>query len=578
MPYIKTNWVNGGPPYLNEVNLEHLETQYDAVAADIDDPASGIGAYLSTTLVARKASPRGTQRVATERRPVFNIDQQYPNAYASHRIVYGDDATMWAVGHDRALRKSTDGGLQWVVSHIPTAANLASQGVFLITQVGTIITTSDPFDLTQCKIIRSATGGTSFTDAVAAKANVQYLGPTSICQDPITGYLYLGEYVTVSSATKPTFDILRSTDDGATWTTFHTFSRTGAGAVRHCHGIQWDQFAQRIVFACGDAEAAAGLYRVNATGDGIETVTRNDRLDTVGGIYGGAVGVMFFPDYIAWGVDQVSDSGLVRMNRDQIGAATPVVEKVLDLQSTAFYTLRTAADGTEWLMTVSNEDTARGRVDNACHIYRVTDNGSTADEVLTVPTSTTSGFAWIYPCSTPLPVNASGIVWFSTNIPQRVDYDPYLRGGSFSGRLAWGTSPTLRSASLVDRPYTHPVTVSGHAQLTALEKRFFGVTECPLNGMRLYIFETTREQFSGSGFAYVEVYDQTGAAILKMEDGTTNMQWQHRSRRAALQQASIEYVCRSAPMTAGRQIRFRFNEVLNNTAEIAGSVTYAWGW
>src|SRR5690606_5432348 len=150
-------------------------------------------------------------------------------------------------------------------------------------------------------VIRSTDDGATWATVVAAQADVRYLGPTSIAQDPVTGYLYLTEYVTASAATKPTWKISRSADDGATWVTFHTFQRDSAdpAATRDGHGSRWAPVGQRMWCLCGDSEQAAGLYRVDDSGDGIEPVIVRSQLPA--GLSAGAVGVMFFPDYIAWG-------------------------------------------------------------------------------------------------------------------------------------------------------------------------------------------------------------------------------------------------------------------------------------
>lgn len=55
---------------------------------------------------------------------------------------------------------------------------------------------------------------------------------------------------------------------------------------------------------------------------------------------------MFFPNYIAWGQDQAAAAYLLRMNRNQLGAANPAVAKIMHVQSCAWYTWRTRSDGT----------------------------------------------------------------------------------------------------------------------------------------------------------------------------------------------------------------------------------------
>lgn len=558
--------------------LEVVADPEDAtVAALVETSASATATALNSTYPAKQISPRETSRIQSERRATFNVDQMYPNSYVDHKIVLAEYSTLWAVGTDSCLRKSTDAGLSWGgrLYYPGGLGQLAKSGLFYKTAAGTLLTTFHPFDLSAPKIIRSTDGGTTWSDVVAAQTNVDYLGPTNICQDPVSGHLYLGEYVTVSAATAPTFKIVRSTNDGATWSTFKTFDRSGANAVRHCHGIQWDPISARVYVVCGDSDIDAGIYRVNAGGTALEPVVLRNQVPS--DIWPGAVGLMFFPNYIAWGIDQSSDAHLVRMARSEIGQASPLVEKVATLQSTAFYTARVSDD--EWLMTVSNEDGTGGRLDNAMHIYRVSDDASVIDEVLTVPTNRETGFSWIYPVSRPDQANPNGNVWLGSNVPAPSDPDPNQRGFQFSARLGWGGMVLPRPDVAGRRPFYQPVTVnSGFVSLVAGEKKVFAVTEVPPRATRLYILETNREQLSGSGFVYVEVYDQTGAAILKMEDGTTNMQWQNRSRRAALTEASAAYIARSAPLAPGRQIRFRMNEILNQPADAVGSITFAWGF
>lgn len=531
-------------------------------------------------------SPRDTQRQSRERKPVLLIDRSFPNAGCTHKILWAEGAELWAYGTDYSLRKSTDNGASWGKALSNSAASLARwaiDGLFIKTAAGSLLTTSHPNALTEPKIIRSTDGGATWTDVVAAQANIQYLGPTSMCQDPVTGYIYLSEYVTVNAATQATWKISRSTDDGATWATFHTFQRDAVAnpttAVRHGHSIQWDPIGQRIWFLCGDSEKAAGLYRVNAGGTDVEAVITNVQLSNASGQYAGAVGVMFFPNYVAWGVDQITDSHLLRMARTQIGQASPVVETLGRLQSTAWYTCRAASDNSEWLMFVSNEVGA-GRVDPAIHIYRVADDGMTMDEVLTLPTKNDTTIIRAYAVGSPLQSNAAeGLVWIGTNTTMPLTANGTLeRGQQFLAMIGWGVQAFQQTNN--DRlPYGQPVTQSsGNFTLTASEKRFFGVTEAPIGATRLYILEVGREQFSGAGFFYVEAYDQTGSAILKMEDNVTNMQWQNRSLRSAKNESAAPYLFRSGLLSPGRQIRFRLDEVSAAPAEGAAYITYAWGF
>jgi hypothetical protein len=522
--------------------------------------------------------------VKQERKAVFLVDQIAPNANYSHKVIWAEGDTMWSYGQDFSLRKSTNKGRTWgaALSNSLGSAIWAKYDMFFKTAAGTLITTSHPSDLSAPKVIRSLDGIT-WADVIPAKTSVDYLGVTSICQAPVTGYLYIAEYVTATAAVKATWEVLRSTDDGATWATFRTFQRDAAAypttAVRHGHSVQWDQFSQRVHFLTGDAEAAAGVYRVNAGGTDVEKVVLNG--ETQGGNLATAVGIMFFPNYLAWGMDQTSDSWLLRMNRDQIGAATTAsVEKIGRVQSTAWYTCRVAADGTEWLMSVSNE-TSVGRVDAAVHIYRVADDAATMDEVLTLPTPNDTTFARAHPIGTPLQTGApAGYVWLGTNTTMPFTSSSNLaRGQQFAGILGWG-GQALQQTSSVRLPYGAPTTQSsGQIALAALETKYFGATEAPIGATRLYIIDAGATPFAGAGVPNITVYDQTGAAVLKAEDGTTLLQWQNRSVRAAKNQGSAPYVFRSAQLAPGRQIRFSVVEGANQPVTAGTAyVTYAWGY
>ena len=123
-----------------------------------------------------------------------------------------------------------------------------------------------------------ATGGTS--------SSTTPLGVQSIAVDQNTGYVYWGEYST--DASKGTINVWRSTDDGATWTVFHAFDSTldggsGAGHIRHVHGVQWDPISERIWVTVGDSEDDAGIYRVNSGGTDLEAVVVNAASSTASG-------------------------------------------------------------------------------------------------------------------------------------------------------------------------------------------------------------------------------------------------------------------------------------------------------
>ena len=542
-------------------------------------PESGSPEYAP-----QEASPRGWHRVRRERRSVLGIDQRWPNAREDHKIVYVSTAEMYALGADLSLRRSTNGGARWErLGASDGLGTWARLGLFVKTADGSLLTTYHPFANTEPSIVRSTDGGLAFTTVVPPEASVFYLGATSMCQDPVSKKLYLTEYVTRDAATKATWKIKVSADDGATWQVLHEFQRDDAAfpeiAVRHGHSIQWDPIGERIWFLCGDANRAAGLYRVNAAGTGIEPVVMNKHLDNVAGQWAGAVGVMFFPDAVVWGCDQVSNSGLLILPRSEIGKTTPAVISGPTLQSTSFYTARVKSDNTEWLMTTSNENGSGGRLDNMMHVYRVASNGAELDEVAALPTTSPTTFYWIDALSDPLATRADGRVWLSSNAVGPADPNPYHSGYQFAARLGWGADPVNPPYDDLRLFYAPATASSGNVTLEAGQTVNFGVTEAATRTARLYIIEANREQFSGAGAGYLEVYNQSTGQILNLDDNATPMRYLERSQRALRKEHTAPFVYRSQAVFPGQQIRFRLRNTSGGSpAECAATITYAWGY
>lgn len=551
--------------------------------ADARLPGRLSDASLSATYPSKVASPRDTARVKQSRKPVLAFDQVFPNVYVDHKIVWvHGDAILYGIGHDNTLRTSPESGVTWTrrLSNSGGLGQWAKYGLFYRTAAGSLITTYHPYDNSMPKVQRSADGGGTWTDVVASQASVDYLGPTNICQDPVTGYLYLSEYVTVNAATKATWKISRSTDDGATWTTFHTFQRDATtfptAAVRHGHGIQWDPVGQRIYFLCGDSEQAAGLYRVNSAGTGIEAVITKSQLPA--DIWAGAVGVMFFPNYIAWGVDQSSDSNLIRMHRNQIGASSPVVEKMGRLQSTAFYCIRTKDDNTEWLMSVSNENGAGGRVDNACHFYRVADDAATLDEVHAEPVASGTAFFWGQPVGDPLKTTTNGLFWLGSTVKSLADKNIGMGGWQASARLTWGER-SLVKPDVYRKAYYEPSSQSsGAVTLAAGEAKVFGALQVPLRAKRLYIIDAGVHRISGTGLPYFQLWNASTGAMVKVAGTTTDIWDQNRSMRTRFNEETSPYIYVTDPLSPDHVLHLRLIEVVGTAGcEAAGFFTYAWG-
>src|SRR5690606_25916760 len=132
------------------------------------------------------------------------------------------------------------------------------------------------------------------------RTDTKLLGTQSWAIDKETGYIYMGEYFK-----KELNEIVlhRSIDNGATWQAFYTFKgglATGNDKIKHIHAVQWDHVAKRIVISTGDGTAFTGLWRVNASNDGLEKILTNDMLPASDVDVPRSIGIMPFDDYIAW--------------------------------------------------------------------------------------------------------------------------------------------------------------------------------------------------------------------------------------------------------------------------------------
>lgn len=534
---------------------------------------------LRATFARGATSPRDASRVKLERKPVAHIAQEFPSAWHDHQIVWVNNARrIWAIGRDRRLRSSGNGGVQWEhLAHSGTG-RWAKLGIFLMTQAESFITTFHPDGTgTWPSIVRSNNSGLSFTEVVPATTGVDYQGVTSICQDLTTGYIYLVEYVGTEATS---FRILRSIDDGATWTTFHTFPSNGEpNFVRHGHGAQYDPISQRVFFLIGDAEQEAGIYRTTADGSTIEPVFLNKHSRSGDGLVATAVGMAFFPDYIAWGMDQTTDSWLIRLPRSEFGAASPNYEKVARLQSTAFHCIRAADDSSEWVMAVSNENIGVGSVDRTVHLYRLADNAATLDEVLSwapsyLPDNTGR---YPYPVGTPLQSDADGLIWLAMLTQGPLDPLSTTLGQQYAIRLGWGTVPAVRADTMHRKPFYAPATQSsGPVALAANETKVFGGIKVPAGETRrLYLMDMgTLTTLGGSR---VEVWNATKGALVKDAASAADMSTTAQSLRENLKRETGPYVYSSALLDAGDVLHFRIAERTGASGTFTAFVNYAFG-
>lgn len=317
------------------------------------------------------------------RAPVLTFKSIWPNRRSSYRPVWGNGDTVYAVGRDKYLRKSVDGGLNWSAKS-SSVDQQAFRDAFLVLDDGTILLVKNTTPA--LTIWRSTNDGGTFTQVFTLGTGMQPLGSGSWCQDPVTGYVYFGEYL---GAGGPDTNVYRSTDHGATWTTFHTFPGSNNAAtnkVKHIHSVSYDPVSQRVYVCVGDTDPKAGIYRVNAAGTDLEPVILNDQMPNLGGDWqyqATAIGLMWFDNYIAWGSDRPGDGRLWRMARSQIGQANPQVEQIYTLASSGWWVIQARTDRSMWLLSVARE-AGINQLDRSMHLYAVSNNGATIVEVGTI--------------------------------------------------------------------------------------------------------------------------------------------------------------------------------------------------
>lgn len=548
------------------------------------DPESDVRQVAGGLFPAKVSGPRSLPRIRHGLKPTLHVDALYPRSgYGewNHRILSVRPGEWWAYGRDGSLRTSINGDLWFQKYRTPNAGEMGRQGMWLKTTAGSLLTTWHAEGSTPT-IIRSTNGGTTWTTVVASTPGVQFLGPCSLIQSPATGNLFLIEYTTATAAVVPETRIKVSADDGATWTVWKALPRDTANPahVTHGHSLFVDPIDNRIWAAIGDAPQASGIYRFNAAETDWSPVATNAQLDTANGIWGGAVGMMFFPDYIAWGVDQSYSSGLTRMARSEIGKPTPNVELVMRTNSTCFYTARSRTDNAEWVMCASQEGSA-GAIDNAIHFYRVADNGATVDELSSIPHYQAGpSFSWAFPLGDPLTLGPEGMMWWGTNAHDGIPNlgDPSRSGIQFSARVGWSNDVIVRPAA--SRKFESLTTLStGHiASLAQNASLIFGSTMVPQHLRRLYLINAGASVYGGSGASnpVIEVVDAAGAVITDYVGSPLAVDI--KSAREFRQEDTAPFLTYTAKLTPGSEVRFRIRQVTGQAIPLTGFITFAWGY
>lgn len=562
---------------LGSAATKNVGTTSSDVAAG-DAPATAQAAAISASVSKGGATKGDGQNPLRLRRPTMVIDKMVPNEQYDHQVVWVDETAKiaYAIGQDRSVRKSTwltnnDEAISfWLtLSRAPNGKTWAGDGLFVRLPSGALLMSECDVGFgiwTNFKILRSTNDGSSWSTVwTTPDPAVRLLGSQSISQDAVTGYLYLCEYA--SGATPTSISIWRSTDDGVTWAVWFTLPRAetnAVGVVRHWHGTRWDPISQRVYFSAGDTSPDAGIYRVSADGTTAEAVVKNSQLPAWT-TPARTIDFMFFPTHIAWGSDG-QDPHLYRMARTEIGSANPVVEQVAETSSTNWWAQNASADGSTWILCSSNE-VATNRYDDAVHLYAVTNNGAIIDEVASASMPSGSSAASISGLAAG---NGGGVAFWMRAHGYRVHPHTTYSAFQFRARLSWAATPVIVKPT-VQRKVYYPETRNWMATLAAGETLTFSHTRAPSLTTLLYIQNMGLKVLSGTGTARLQVYNVTTSTEILTWAGGQN--WRRDST-----QDTTEFYNRVA-CAASDQIEFRIIETSGtNSATVSAFVATGWGF
>lgn len=525
------------------------------IAAAVTLPGSATG-----QVVTRKTKDvQGGQFLAPIRVPTLTTLNSWPNISSPRgRLIWQEDRgqVLYLYGNDASLYVSQDGGQTWTSRAYLNWAPFSRNAFLRSSTTATLVGTGGS---SVTSIRRSTDDGATWTQ-VHTTRSVPILGSQSMCEDPTTGDLYYGEYGSAAE----TSNLYRSQDDGQSWQVLHEFP-TAAGdpdRVRHIHAVQWDPFAQRVVICVGDSTPATGLYRVTAAGDGVEPVLLNR--DLPGEYFDGprSIGIMPFQDHIAWASDSTNQPYLFRMHRSQIGAASPVVERVYRTNSTSWWSVRAADDGSRWVFSSSQEAPTTHAIDRQVHLYAVEDEGATVYEL-----GALAQLSDDLPAGSLMPVGDPGR-----------QGDMFFLAARNTGHTlaAWGFRLAQSSGARIDYPVPEaPVAAwrtaqSGQVTVPPDEAVPFHADIAAAFARNLRIFDANMLATDGSaGRLRVEIVDHTSGEVIYSFASTS-------ARQSGRQEWST--FVDSFYLPASRIVRFQVrNSHAASPATGIASITYGWG-
>ncbi|MFL4480036.1 hypothetical protein ACIPUB_17385 [Paeniglutamicibacter sp. ORCA_105] len=534
-----------------------------STAAFLTDPNSLSRAALSAAMASkidRAETDNGATVLGPMRNPTLTTKRAFPNARSSYRPVYGDGNTVYAVGRDMCMRKSVDGGMNWS-GRFKTLNQQAYRDCFLKLSSGTILTLHNTAPLT---IWRSTDDAANFMQVHGLAPGMILLGPQSWCQDPNTGYVYYVEY---ASPGGPNMRVWRSTNDGTSFMIFYTFpgqsQSTNHARVKHLHSAIYDPVSRRVCIMAGDTEPGAGIYRVTADGASVEPIIINPQMPDPDG-QACAIGMMSFPDHIAWGSDRPGNGQLWRLPRDEIGKPTPVAESIYRLNGEAWWTVKARDDSSLWMMSTGNE-TSEGHIgprdkilDASVHLYAIWGGGAKVADMGTV------GSTRLYSGVTPIGPGGTDF-WIGTR--------GFNNDGAYRAEIARGgqTLP-LPQTSGAPALYEYLSTVnSGNVTVQAGGEMVFAHARVPKILRTLFVKDVGVLKLSGSGGLRIKARVQgTGALAANIDSGAVGALANSQSEASDFYTAQI--------MAADTTIEFVIYESTGKAAATGCAyATYGWG-
>lgn len=503
------------------------------------------------------------QNIKNLQRPVLLVDSEFPNARTDHQILWVDEVNgrAYALGTDKGLRLQTwnPASASVDIGSFPTGPRSfatatqtwAFHGLFFRTSAGSLIMEQQDAGVTTLQRSTSASDGIAWSTVYTAPGDVIPLGPSALAQDEVTGYLYFVEYSSGTSLTE--IRIMRSTDDGVTWTAWKTMPKhvSNPDTIRHFHGTRYDSISQRVYFCAGDQNDIAGMYRVNADGTDIEPVILNKQISAQFGLVAPArsIDVMFFPDYIAWGCDgSGGQNHIYRMARSQIGAANPVIEQIRAIDNTSWWAQKVRNDGTVWICSSSSEIGGGPNPDSGVsHLYLISDNGASVDDLSSFAMEGIYGAGSMSPLAGP---SGGDTFWLRAHAYQEF---PYKTNSAFQirARIGYGAIPYKKPRN--NRPAVYvPESRNIRTDLTASQTLTFAHTRVPATANLIILNMGVKVLTGTANSVTLQVYNVTTSTVVHTLAGTTS-NWRHDFN--STQEYAYKY-----PLAVSNQLEFRLVE------------------